>query len=1128
MTGFRDNGAVQVRFLLGPAGTGKTFRCLEEIRAELKRSPAGAPLLCLAPKQATFQIERQLLAAPDLAGYTRLQILSFDRLAGFILESLGGPVPDLLGEEGRVMVLRALLAEKFSELRIFRATARLPGFAQQLSAVLRDLQHQQLSPDRLFTVAQDSRAPALLRDKLHDVALIFAAYRDWLARHELHDANSLLDLAVTALRRTDRDAAPLGIGGLWLDGFAEMTPQEQALLCAVLPSCADATLAFCLEAEPGAEERSWLSLWSVVNQTYRGVRSGVEALPGVSAFVEVLPRDAARGRFADSPVLAHLEAHWADPRPFPGMNQETLRVITCADVEAEAVFAAREILRLVRDEGARFRDCAVLMRSLDGYHDTVRRVFTRYGIPFFLDRRELVTHHPLAELTRFALRVAAYGWRRDDWFGVLKSGLIDDDEHALDQLENEALRHGWEQAQWNTTLPLQEGVAHRFESLRARITPPFAKLARVLAEPVSGPQLATIVRGLWAELEVETKLLAWSEEGKTLAPVAASVHAGVQEQMEEWLENVERAFRGQAFPLVEWLPILEAGLAGLSVGVIPPALDQVLVGTIDRSRNPDLKLALVLGLNETVFPAPPPPPPILTETERELFATALARGRHPLGLTRRLRLAHERYYGYIALTRARERLVLTCAAADAKGRALNPSPFLGQVEALFHGLQERRETFSAPDWRDAEHATEIAAPLIDGQHAALAPLAVLPEFAELVARANGLKASTDAGKLASELVARLYQNPYRTSVSALENFAACPFKFFVKSGLGLKEREEFEVDARERGSFQHDILSEFHERATRDGKNWRDLTPADARTLVRIIGEEKLRTFKDGLFAVDETRRFEAETLVQNLERLVETLVGWMAHYQFNPRAVELSFGLPESALPGWKIDLGSGRSLILGGRVDRIDLYEGEGAAEALAVVMDYKSSARSLDATKLHHGLELQLLSYLGWLQQLPANPWSAARLVPAGVFYVGLRSTPSSADSRADALKDAEMEQRQPFQHSGRFDKRRTAEFDRAENHEQFRWHGRSGNACEPETFRALVQDVEQHLKNFGNQILNGVIDIAPYRKGTEVACDRCEFQGICRFDSWTQPYRTLSPPPKTESTPKVKKIKEPKPA
>ena len=79
--------------------------------------------------------------------------------------------------------------------------------------------------------------------------------------------------------------------------------------------------------------------------------------------------------------------------------------------------------------------------------------------------------------------------------------------------------------------------------------------------------------------------------------------------MNAWLDNVALAFSREALPLRDWLPILEAGLANLTVGVVPPALDQVLIGAVDRARNPDLKLALVLGANEGIFPAAPVPPP---------------------------------------------------------------------------------------------------------------------------------------------------------------------------------------------------------------------------------------------------------------------------------------------------------------------------------------------------------------------------------------------------------------------------------------------------------------------------------------------------------------------------------------
>ena len=453
---------MQARFLLGPAGSGKTHRCLSEVRAELLKSPEGLPLVLLAPKQATFQLERQLLdysrwgeplaqasgSSPhqgQLHGYTRLQILSFERLAGFVLAEFSQSPPKLLDEEGRVMVLRALLAHKQKELKIFRATALLPGFAQQLSLLLRELQRHQHSPEKVFALAGKLNLSTHLGDKLHDLALLLRAYLDWLDQHELQDADSLLDLATTALQgesKIENRKSKIRLAGLWLDGFAEMTPQELDLLAALMPSCERATLAFCLPRAPKSALPR-LSTWSLVARTFQSLHARLASLSEVKVEIESLPADSHETRFADNPVLGHLERHWADPEPYPARSgsiqiQDSLRVVVCANPEAEATFAAREILRHVRS-GGRFRDVAVVVRALEGYHDVLRRVFHRYEIPFFLDRRERVAHHPLAELTRYALRTAAFDWEHDDWFGALKTGLVHAREEDLDELENEAL-----------------------------------------------------------------------------------------------------------------------------------------------------------------------------------------------------------------------------------------------------------------------------------------------------------------------------------------------------------------------------------------------------------------------------------------------------------------------------------------------------------------------------------------------------------------------------------------------------------------------------------------------------------------------------------------------------------------
>ena len=1146
-----------MRFLLGRAGAGKTYRCLEDIRGALRQAPEGPPLILLAPKQATFQLERQLLADLELPGYVRLEILSFERLAEFVLARAHVPAPRLLNEEGRLMALRALLGRERDRLRLFRATARLPGFARQLSSLLRELQQHQFSPARLEQLRARLPPASALSDKLHDLAWVLRSYQAWLAAHRLEDAERLLDLAAQTLAHPtqvapslDANRLPLPdpcFGGVWLDGFAEMTPQEVGLLAALVPRCAEATLAFCLAAEPGQKD-DWLSTWSSVSRTCRRVRDQLQAMPGVELSLEVLGRSEGRHRFTASPVLAHLEAHWdaplafvptpprpevpgaAAPPPTPGEaapDDLPVRLVNCADPEAEAVRAAREILRFVRDQRGRFRDTAVLVRSLDVYHAVLRRVFTRYGIPFFLDRRESAAHHPLAELTRYALRTVAFAWAREDWFGALKTGLSGADEEAVDRLENEALARGWSGKAWLGELSVADNPALGawVEAQRRQLVLPFQALADGWAAEAGRPtgrRLAAGLRALWQRLQVERQLAAWAE---TDTPGAAT-HLTVWELMNQWVDNLELAFQDEPLSLVEWLPIVETGLSNLTVGAIPPALDQVLLGAIDRSRNPDLRLVVVLGLNESVFPASPPAGDLLTEAERETLAELGVE----LAPDRRARVGRERFYGYIACTRARHRLVLTCARRDLADQPLNLSPFVDRLQRLLPGLVIEAEP-AQRDWTEAEHACELLAPYWRSQLSPRPSSAAAGSPWERLAGCVGLGSElpppphpAPAGRLAPFLAEALYGPALlHTSVSRLEQFAACPFKFFVASGLRAEERQRFEVDARRRGSFQHEVLSRFHAAVRAEGRQWRDLAPAEARARIARLAEEVAGQFGAGLFLADDQSAFTAQSLGVALQDFVETVIGWMqTAYQFEPAAVELPFGGQAGLLPAWELDLDGRHRMAFRGIIDRVDLAPDPATGGAFCVVVDYKSSSRLVDPLLLEHGIQLQLPAYLAVLRQVrdPRPVLGVERLVPAGVFYVNLRGKCERGAHRGEVLGPGAQGRRAAYQHRGRFDTRVLALLDRlaatGDRSGQFSYpvggrpHKSYRDPMPSAAFSALLDHVEQLLRRLGRDIFQGITTVDPYLKGaTELACDKCDFRSICRIDPWTHPYRRLRP-------------------
>jgi ATP-dependent helicase/nuclease subunit B len=1239
--GLRRKFGVQVRLLLGPAGSGKTFRCLAEIRDALFGAPEGPPLLLVAPKQMTFQLERQLLAEPSLLGYTRLHILSFERLADFVLEQLNRRPPQILDDEGRVMVLRALLAKNRDSLKLFRASARLTGFAQELSLALRELQETQLTAESLNQLAAKVSEVPGLAYKLEDLATLLEAYLDWLKTNELQDSDSLLSAATHALRGDEKNTQlgtrstdagvqneepgaqslmvplSLNVEAAWVDGFAEMSEPELELLVALLPHCRRATITFCLDRVP-VEKISWLSNWALPRRAYEQLRKKLVAQTTVQALTELLPRSDTRSRFANNPSLCQLERYWPEPPVFESLlvpnseletgnlqlgtlnakqgtfnfelrtqNSEpktrstehappnleprtgTLRLALCPDPEAEATLAAREILRFVR-AGGRFRETAVLVRNLEDYHDSLERVFRRYQIPFFMDRREPIAHHPLAELTRNALRTVTLGWLHEDWFAALKTGLVPADDGEIDRLENEAMARGWTGAFWQqpAAVPQDPGLTAWLASVQKRLLPPFLQLSQALTangHAPTGQQLASALRDFWNALSVEDRLQQWAqaEQPNAESRLTASIHGTVLDQLENWLANVESGFADEALPMREWLPILEAGLGNLTAGVIPPALDQALIGSIDRARTPEINLAIILGLNEGVFPARPRSAALLTEADRaELEKLDLS-----LNANSRRQIGRERFYAYLALTRARERVVLTAAQQDTNGTPLNPSPFFAQLQRLFPDLKLEISPQQL-DWRDSEHVSELIPTILKSQSPDTAipdpetstpntghgtrntehetppsPLAPLPQSSELRTLNSELgtlnstlsKLPAIAGlferlqhyqstqfeeRLSPELAEKLYGPVLRTSVSRMEQFAACPFKFFVHSGLRAEERKLFELDVREQGTFQHDVLAEFHQQLQRENRRWRDVTPRQARELIGRIAEVLAVGYRDGLLQSSEQTRFMLRVMTASLQDFIETVVGWMrGQYQFDPVAVELPFGDQPQGW-AWELELGEGHRLAVQGRIDRIDLHKDADSDAARCVVVDYKSRERQLDPVLLANGLQLQLLTYLNVVRSWrnPREQFGVGRFIPAGVFYVSLRGRYKPEQNRRDALADDDSARQAAYRHSGRFDRAALRLLDSrpdARRGDQFNYritkHGRvyksSVEALSTAEFAALLDSVESNLREMGRQIYSGAAEVSPHRKGTMTACDYCDYRAICRIDPWTHKFRVL---------------------
>ena len=96
--------------------------------------------------------------------------------------------------------------------------------------------------------------------------------------------------------------------------------------------------------------------------------------------------------------------------------------------------------------------------------------------------------------------------------------------------------------------------------------------------------------------------------------------------MEELFERLSELLGEEKVGRREFMEILDAGFAELSVGVIPATVDRVVVGDITRSRLAHVKALFFVGVNDGIVPARKDGGSLLSDREREFF------GEHQLEL----------------------------------------------------------------------------------------------------------------------------------------------------------------------------------------------------------------------------------------------------------------------------------------------------------------------------------------------------------------------------------------------------------------------------------------------------------------------------------------------------------------
>ncbi len=1093
-----DNCKLQL--VCGRSGYGKTtFLCKQMIEKSIAH--ADSHFFMVVPEQFTMGMQKKLTDMHPDGGIINIDVLNFGRLSHHIFEELHIPHNQVLDDIGKTMVIGHLLDVHKKELCIYGKSANKPGFHEEMKSMISELFQYGVSKDDVLEAMKKLDNNAILYMKLKDLVLIYEAFEDYI-RENYVVAEQMLTMAgdVIGESRIFRNAT------IYFDGFTGFTPVQYVFLEKLVKVVNEIKISICMPKlhEDYKKEHHLFHMSYEMYMRLMKLATDVREIE----LEDTIYLD--EGLRFNSQEIAHLEQNiFTYPYKKWQTSVQDITLISVKSAREELKWISSEIRRLIIEKGYRYKDFGIVTADLTRASYLAEEVFPDYEIPYFIDSNVGMIKYSFTKWLLSAWRIISYGYQYEDVFSYLKSGYSKNiKSYQVGKLENYALRRGLRSARgW-------EKKSENKAEEEARAT--FVEEMDTLKKAIHGKTVRAYVEALYTfcdKLNVEYKLECQAEDFEkngefSLARVYSQIYGKTLELFDKMVDILgEKEISRESF-----LHILEIGMDSLSVGILPPGIDQVAIGDIERTRLGDIKVLFFMNVNDGVVPKNGVRGMVLTDKEREQL---MEQENLCLAPTLKKRNYQEQFYLYLNMTKPSHRLYISYQKLNAENGENRPSYLVNRLQLLFPSMRvldvDRIDVMDRIYSKDvgatafAQMIRDYISEQSEGSQSAsiLSVLQRIYENTEEEAMIKqGIQYPLKAEALPEDVTMQLYGSNAAVSASRLEKYAGCAYAFFLQYGLRLQEKKLFEVTVADTGSILHSVLEQVFAYYKSNNMSIRNVNKQEcldkAREIFNLVANQE--DYRD-IFA-DSKRSTHMRTTIERVAiRSMDALYNHLKAGTMNPEAFELKFGDSNSHYASFTLN--NSIKMELKGVVDRVDLFVDHDEDKVYVQVIDYKSGDKDIDYTKLYYGTQIQLGLYMNVVRNWVESNYPNKKIVPVGMYYFHMQDPllDSNPKKTVEELREKEM----------RLKGLTIDEDDIVQKVDNgpgsVIYASRNGDGSlsarskvVTETYYdSLLKHVNNKVKELGNRIYEGDIDIDPYAYKDEKACTYCKFSGICMFDA-----------------------------
>ena len=1119
-----------LQFILGASGTGKT-KYLYDMVTKLGMEHPETDYYFIVPEQFTLQTQKDLVHCSQVGGIFNIDVLSLSRLAHKVFGELGKEQRKVLKDIGKSMVVKRVLSECQEELHLFGANAGQSGFVEEVKSLFSELFQYGVDEKilrELLEEKQKEKGNELLCKKMQDVIILLEKFKDILGNKYM-TSESVFDVLAQCLEesRVMKNCVVI------LEGFTGFTPSQYALLRQLLRLAKQVYVSLTIPGEVAFRPLDKNSVFSMSVRTMEQVASlAREVGCGIESAVVVGNKDY---RHEEGSALHHV---WSSLFRYPVKTKledvsNELTIYAGTDSRMECRFTVAKILSLLREEGYRYKDIAVIVSDINQYGEKMEQELNKASIPCFLDYKKNMSENTFAEYLKAILKIAEKGFNTEVLISYMKNALSGWEKEQVWNVENYCLAFGIRghqfQKEWKRTyLPkkrrkrdvsleeLNEIRTNLVEELTPLITAFQTKNSTVKEWTTT---LFEFLKNQGIEKKLKLKENEFLEKGDRLH---AREYAQVYRVVLDLFDQLVELLGEEKLSAKEYRELVETGLREAKVGLIPTGSEQIVIGDMERTRLREIKALFFLGVNDGKVPAPMDNTGILSEKDRQL----LSNDEIEFAPSAIAKACNEQFYLYMNLTKPSKRLYITYAALGEDGKTIGSSYFIGKLQAMFPNLKIQSE-FGLPVENLIQNDQGKSAFLTLFREFAMGNKK--KDFAELYRWYKGQLSEEALENLKEVAIVKnkkeeltkatakeLYGASIVGSVTRMEQYARCAFAHFLKYGLCLEERQEYRLVAPDIGNLYHDGLKRFGQELQSVGKQWNDISDNERVELVKKCAKEAVEAYATDIFISSAKNKYLTKQMERVLKKTVDVLTIQLENSEFSPVAFEKDFSHTD-------------KHLELRGVIDRVDVCDIEQGQ--LVKIVDYKSGKQDFSLEELYYGLSMQLAVYMtAELEKRKGN-----NAIPAAMFYYHIDDpiVNKGKNVKEEVLKALRV--KGLVNNNSEIIKNLDKDFCTANGGlaasvnslkipvETDKDGGlkKSSKVADGKTFSDISDYVYRKLKEESEEILEGRVEIAPYKCGKNTGCDYCIYASVCGFDRKNgSTYRVLKPMDDDEVLQKLK--------